>query len=73
MAMAIEGMPAVAPLLAGGTIRYRKREECHERETIRSHLGACRRQCFYAADSSGPASRADPMMDRYNAAAERQD
>ncbi|TMH21981.1 MAG: tetratricopeptide repeat protein [Betaproteobacteria bacterium] len=27
----------------------------------------------YAADSSGPASRPDPMMDRYHAAAERQD
>jgi len=27
----------------------------------------------FAADSSGPAARADPMMDRYNAAAERQD
>src|SRR5918911_294424 len=27
----------------------------------------------FAADSASPASRADPMMDRYNAAAERQD
>jgi tetratricopeptide (TPR) repeat protein len=27
----------------------------------------------YAADSSGPASRSDPVMDRYQAAAERQD
>ena len=27
----------------------------------------------YAAASSGPASRPDPMMDRYHAAAERQD
>jgi tetratricopeptide (TPR) repeat protein len=27
----------------------------------------------FAADTSGPASRADPMMDRYSAAAERQD
>jgi cytochrome c-type biogenesis protein CcmH/NrfG len=27
----------------------------------------------YAADTSGPASRPDPMLDRYHAAAERQD
>jgi tetratricopeptide (TPR) repeat protein len=27
----------------------------------------------FAADSAGPASRADPMMDRYQAAADRQD
>jgi len=27
----------------------------------------------FAADSAGPASRADPMMDRYNAAASKQD
>ena len=27
----------------------------------------------YAADTSGPATRADPMMERYSAAAERQD
>ena len=27
----------------------------------------------FAADSAGPAARADPMMDRYSAAAERQD
>jgi Tfp pilus assembly protein PilF len=27
----------------------------------------------FAADSAGPASRADPMMDRYNAAAGKQD
>ena len=27
----------------------------------------------FAADTSGPASRADPMMERYSAAAERQD
>ena len=27
----------------------------------------------FAADSAGPASRADPMMDRYHAAADKQD
>ena len=27
----------------------------------------------FAADTSGPAARSDPMMDRYNAAAEHQD
>ncbi|HET7363714.1 MAG TPA: tetratricopeptide repeat protein [Burkholderiales bacterium] len=27
----------------------------------------------YAADTSGPAARSDPMLDRYHAAAERQD
>src|SRR6267378_2677754 len=63
---------AVSPT-AGSTIRLPQRKSLMNAHSLSAILMLVVANAVFAADSSGPAARADPMMDRYNAAAERQD